>query len=189
MPRKSLKKSLKSRPDSIIRIRKDVEEDDKYYIKIGPNAEENFEFPDPQTILQVCKGSSDLWRNSLDQRFKYKFELLSNKVKNSYKQKELFIQMYNPLSSPSTNDSNKDNDDYYYNTATSKGSIENKETGDDINILAVENQELTNEERINIATQLFPSFSNYTENNFDAGAGIDMSLAASSESAGIHPSN
>ncbi|CAJ0757784.1 18203_t:CDS:2, partial [Entrophospora sp. SA101] len=81
---------------------------------------------------------SQLW-NSLDQEFKLRFELLSNMVKKLYKRKKLIIQMYNPSSSPLTiNDGSKD---------------QNKETN---NVISIEKKEVTNEERLEIATQLFP---------------------------------
>ncbi|CAH1756108.1 8243_t:CDS:2 [Entrophospora sp. SA101] len=168
------KKLLKSKPDPItIKIRKDVD-NDKYYISLGSSAEETFDFPDPQSIVQVCRGlrppskfiifrislqgylaqrklercrvskiASQLW-NSLDQEFKLRFELLSNMVKKLYKRKKLIIQMYNPSSSPLTiNDGSKD---------------QNKETN---NVISIEKKEVTNEERLEIATQLFPGFSEF----------------------------
>ncbi|CAJ0894883.1 14541_t:CDS:2 [Entrophospora sp. SA101] len=61
-------------------------------------------------------------------------------VKKLYKRKKLIIQMYNPSSSPLTiNDGSKD---------------QNKETN---NVISIEKKEVTNEERLEIATQLFPA--------------------------------
>nr|CAG8465938.1 6892_t:CDS:2 [Entrophospora candida] len=113
-----MSKNLKVRPDPItIKIRKDVD-NDKYYIRLGSSAEETFDFPDPQSIVQ--DSAPGLPRT------------------------EEAGAMSASSSSPLTiNDSSKDR---------------NKETN---NIISIEKKEVTNEERLEIATQLFPGFSEF----------------------------
>nr|CAG8502988.1 7852_t:CDS:2 [Entrophospora candida] len=127
-----MSKNLKVRPDPItIKIRKDVD-NDKYYIRLGSSAEETFDFPDPQSIVQLHNYGA-VWIRSSNFNLSSYPTWLGNRTNRR-----------TSSSSPLTiNDSSEDR---------------NKETN---NIISIEKKEVTNEERLEIATQLFPGFSEF----------------------------